>query len=242
MDNPCYSCKTTIPEGVPFCPSCGAPQIRVTFPEPESPPPVIPDQPSAPTFQRQLAPDGTWAPQPADNALLPGAIRWDLAWKGALLAGVGASLLTAVLASVPGVSLLCCVWLLAAGAISVSFYQRQVPGTVITPGMGMKLGALSGAFGFIVHAIWTTVSFIALKSSNEFRRIFQEQMEKTLSSNPDPKAKELLDQFVTWMSSPIGLATLIVLSLLLVAVFFLIFTAAGGALGASVFGRRRESR
>ena len=75
------------------------------------------------------------------------------------------------------------------------------------------------------------MSFVLLKSSNEFRRVFQEQMEKSLSSNPDPRARQLLEQFVSWMSSPVGLATLIVLSLLLVALFFLLFTAAGGALG-----------
>jgi hypothetical protein len=115
-----------------------------------------------------------------------------------------------------------------------------MPGTVVTPGTGMKIGALAGAFGFVVHATWTTVSFVMLKSSNEFRRIFQEQMEKSLSSNPDPKARQLLEQFVGWMSSPVGLATLIVLSLLLVAVLFLLFTAAGGALGAAIFSRRKE--
>jgi hypothetical protein len=79
-----------------------------------------------------------------------------------------------------------------------------------------------------------------LRSSDEFRRVFQAEMEKSLSSAPDPKARQLLEQFVGWMSTPTGLATLIVLSLLLVGVFFVVFTAAGGALGASIFSRRRD--
>jgi hypothetical protein len=165
-----------------------------------------------------------------------------LAWKGALLAGVGASVLTALLATIPGISMLCFLWLLAAGAISVVLYQRQTPGTIVTPGMGMKIGALAGGFGFVVHALWTMISFVTLKSSNEFRRLFQEQMDKSLAANPDPKARAMVEQFVGWMSSPQGLATLMVVGMILVAVFFLLFTAAGGALGASIFPRRKDFR
>ncbi len=138
--------------------------------------------------------------------------------------------------------MLCCVWLLAAGAISVLRYQRQQPDTIVTPGMGVKIGALAGVFGFIVHALWTVISFVRLKSLGEVRRMLQEQAEKSLAANPDPKARELVEQFVGWMSTPQGLATLMVLGLMLVAVFFLLFTAAGGALSASIFPRRKNFR
>jgi len=57
---------------------------------------------------------------------LPTAIRWDLAWKGALLSGVGAALLTAI----PIVSVGCCLWMLGAGALSVSLYQKRAPETL----------------------------------------------------------------------------------------------------------------
>ncbi|MGC2110860.1 MAG: hypothetical protein WA655_15170, partial [Candidatus Korobacteraceae bacterium] len=74
----------------------------------------------------------------------PLAIRWDMAWKGALLSGIGA----AVLSAIPIVSVGCCLWMLGAGALAVGLYQKQVPGTTITPGMGMRVGALAGVFGF----------------------------------------------------------------------------------------------
>ena len=74
----------------------------------------------------------------------PGAIRWDLAWKGALLCGIGA----AVLSAIPIVSFGCCLWLLGAGALTVTLYQKQVADTLVTPGMGMKVGALAGVSAF----------------------------------------------------------------------------------------------
>src|SRR5580658_8494432 len=94
---------------------------------------VAPLQPAPPAWNMGSMP----------ASLQPGAIRWDLAWKGALLCGVGAAILSAI----PIVSLGCCLWMLGAGALAVMLYQRQVPGTLITPGMGMRLGALAGVFG-----------------------------------------------------------------------------------------------
>ena len=167
-----------------------------------------------------------------------GGIQWELAWQGALLAGAGAAVLTAI----PFVSIGCCLWMLGAGALSVALYQRRVPGTLITPGMGMKLGALAGLFGFAINALVTTLSFVLYRSGSDFRRSMQDQMEKQMASSPDPKAQEIMRQMFDWINTPQGMATLMVLILLVLAIMFVVFTAAGGALGASMFGRRREFR
>ena len=167
------------------------------------------------------------------------AIQWDLAWRGALLCGVAAGLLS----SVPLISIGCCLWMLGAGAICVSLYQKRVPGTLITPGMGMKLGALAGAFGFAVYAIASTATFMAMRSGATFRRAMEDQMQRQMASNPDPKAQAMLEQLIDWVITPQGAATIIVVGLLVMGVVFVIFTAAGGALGASMFrGSRREFR
>jgi hypothetical protein len=63
-----------------------------------------------------------------------------------------------------------------------------------------------------------------------------------MSSNNDPKVQEMMQRMVEWIATPQGMATLIVISLLVLAVMFVLFCAAGGALGASMFGRRREFR
>ena len=118
----------------------------------------------------------------------------------------------------------------------VTLYQKQVPGTLITPGMGMRVGALAGVFGFLVNAVVTTVSFVAFRSTGDFRHAMQEQMDKQLASNPDPKVKEMMQQMFDWMSTPQGAATMMVLVLVVLAVRVSLFTAAGGALGASIVG------
>jgi hypothetical protein len=132
--------------------------------------------------------------------------------------------------------------MLGAGAVCVNLYRRQVPGTVITPGMGMKLGAFSGAIGFVVNAIVTTAAFVGRRSSGELQQAMQEQMKKQLANASDPKAQEAMQRMINWMSTPQGAATMIILVLIFMGVVFVVFTAAGGALGASMTGSRREFR
>src|SRR5271166_802590 len=244
VEHPCYRCQALIDEGIAFCPHCGAPQIRVIPPGENIPPeenmpaspPLAPPTPRE--FPSQIQAGPTWPQGGIPYALPVNAIRWDLAWQGALLAGAGA----AVLSAIPLVSLGCCLWMLGAGALAVALYQRRMPGTLITPGMGMKLGALAGVFGFAINAVVTTVSFVTFRSNSDFRRAMQEQMEKQMASNPDPKVKEMVQSMLAWMATPQGAATLVVLVLIMMAVMFVLFCSAGGALGASMFGRRREFR
>jgi uncharacterized membrane protein YkgB len=132
--------------------------------------------------------------------------------------------------------------MLGAGALSVSLYQKRMPETLITPGMGMKLGALAGLFGFMVNSVVSTVSFLTLRSRGDFRHAMEQQMQKQMTANPDPKVQEMMQRMVEWMSTPQGAATLIVLFLLIMGAIFVLFTAAGGALGASMFRQRREFR
>jgi len=70
----------------------------------------------------------------------------------------------------------------------------------------------------------------------------EQQMQKQMASNPDPKVQEMMQHLLDWMATPQGAATMIVLFLLIMGVMFVLFTAAGGALGASMFRRRREFR
>jgi len=203
-------------------------------------PPPQPFPPQQPYPQQQFPPPQPgWTQGGMAYPPPPAAIQWDLAWRGALLSGVGAGLLS----SVPFISIGCCLWMLGAGAVCVSLYQKRVPGTLITPGMGMKLGAVAGLFGFAVNAVLSTASFVALRSGATFRQAMQDQMQKQMASNPDPKVQAMMERMLDWISSPQGAATMIVASLLMMGVVFVIFTAAGGALGASMSrGSRRELR
>jgi hypothetical protein len=237
VEHPCYRCQALIEEGIAFCPHCGAPQIRVAPSEESMPASPVPMTLGTPAEFPPPQPP-SWSAGATPYPPLPGAIQWDLAWRGALLAGAGAAILSAV----PIVSLGCCLWTLGAGALAVGLYQRRVADTLITPAMGMKLGALAGVFGFAIHAIVSTVSFVAFRSSDEFRRALQQQMDKQIANTSDPKAQEIMRQMFDWINTPQGMATFMVLLLVVLAVMFVVFTAAGGALGASMFGKRREFR
>ena len=221
VDHLCYKCQTSIDETLPFCPHCGAPQIRVAMPEEEAPasPNVSPS---------------SWPPPPPPYQ--PNAIQWKLAAKGALLSG----LISAGLSGMPILGLGCCLWMLGAGALAVWLYQQRIPGLVITPGMGMRIGALSGAIGFLATTIWWM--FLFTKDSQEIRTVFAEQMEKAIKQNPDPHAQEAGRQIMNYLNTPEGLATAFVLSIVVMAVVFVVFSSAGGALGASIFARRRNQR
>ena len=132
--------------------------------------------------------------------------------------------------------------MLGAGALAVALYRTRVPGTLVTPGMGMKIGALAGLFGFGVNAGVSMTSFFALRTNGNFRHAMEEQMQKQMASNPDPKVQEMVQRLLDWMSTPQGAVTLVAIMLVIMAIVFVLFTAAGGALGASIMGRRRQFR
>jgi hypothetical protein len=233
VEHPCYKCQTSIDETLPFCPHCGAPQIRVASPNEDDLP--TPPSYSADGTPRVVTPDSWTLGGPA-HVPQAAAIQWELAWKGALLSGLSAAALSAVPVLVYG----CCLWLLLAGALAVWLYLRRVPGAFVTPGMGMRIGAVSGAIGYVAATILMVLSFAF--NSQEIRDEMQRQMDKSLAANPDPRAQEIIRQFVGNLSTPQGLATFFVFVLVIMAVVFVIFSAVGGALGASMFARRRTLR
>lgn len=106
--------------------------------------------------------------------------------------------------------------------------------------MGMKLGALAGVFAFVIHAVISTLSLVVFRSGSEFRGALQEQMDKQVANTSDPKAQEMMRQMFDWINTPQGMATFMVGMLIILAIMFVVFTGAGGALGASMFGKRRE--
>jgi len=226
VEHPCYKCQTSIDESLAFCPHCGAPQIRVATPEEDAAESGSPEVPSP-----QVLPAAWTVGAPPSH---PQAIQWDAALKGALISG----LIAAVLSAAPVLSLGCCLWMLGCGALSVFLYQRRMPGAYVTSGMGMRIGAVAGTIGFAASTVWSVFRFTA--DSSEFRSTLQEQMEKSIASNSDPRAQDIMRQLFNNLNTPQGLATFFVFMLVLMAIVFVIFSAAGGALGASMFARRRN--
>ena len=231
VEHACYKCQSMVEEGIPFCPHCGAPQIRVVPPE------ATTEQSLTPVSDELRTPPPTTSTSPwgPPRATFPPRepIQWNQVWQGALLAGVGAALLS----SLPFLALGSLLWLLIAGALSVSMYQRRVPSAIVKPGMGMRIGALAGGFAFVITAILSTVLFAT--EGNQLRQMMEEQLRASMAKAPDPRSAEILQQFISKLGTPEGLATFFLWVMAFIAVLFILFSAAGGALGASVSARRR---
>jgi hypothetical protein len=149
------------------------------------------------------------------------------------LVGIGASALFTV--SAPVIQILAFGWLLAAGFVAARLYRRSLPYPVTTPGVGMRLGALTGLFAALPIAFVSLLSFTAARSNGELRRAMEEQMHRQMPANADPKMQEMMQNMLAWVSTPHGAAIMA----LFVVLVFVVLSAAGGAVGASQFGQRR---
>lgn len=124
--------------------------------------------------------------------------------------------------------------------ISVYLYQKRLPGTLISPGMGMRIGALAGGVAFTLQAVMSTLLFAT--EGDQVRSALEEQLKASMAKAPDPRSQEILQQFMAKINTPDGMATFFLWVLVLMAIVFVLFCGAGGALGASMTARRRGLR
>jgi hypothetical protein len=123
---------------------------------------------------------------------------------------------------------------LAAGSFAVALYRRRVPETPLTPGLGARIGAIAGLFGFALFAVLLSLSMLANRGSGLFRQMLQQGIEQAAARTSDPQAQEALQRLM----SPAGLAVLVTFALIMFLVVFLALSSLGGALGARLFGKK----
>ncbi|HWR35857.1 MAG TPA: hypothetical protein VN622_08330 [Clostridia bacterium] len=198
--------------------------------EPATPPlpPSTPDNLQPPS--EPLRPTESPLTLPAD--ILPGRLNWGQALRTALLVGIIAGLITIVRSP-----LLLGLWLLAAGGISVAFYRARMAHHPITPGIGFRLGAVTGLVAFAVKAIVSSIGVLVPASRAEIVRQVQEQVAAAIANNPDPAAQEMMRNIGEWLNTPGGFATMFTIGLLFLCLFSTVLAGVGGALGA-LFGRK----
>jgi hypothetical protein len=213
VEQACYKCGTVITEGIAFCPKCNAPQIRVTGPE-----------------LATTAPSSIGEPlqQPLSTAPTT-AIDWSQGLPAAVLAGLIASILIAIpLGASFGLGML------AAGFLAIVFYRRRLPASNLAPGKGARLGAVSGALGFGIFAIVTSMQMIIFHSGDQLRAQLLEALQQSASRTSDAQAQQVLDYFRT----PPGLVLIMILGLIFMFIAFVLLSALGGALGAALLRKR----
>ena len=124
--------------------------------------------------------------------------------------------------------------MIAAGVLAVLLYRRRNPALHLTPGVGARLGAVSGVLGFGMFAILTAVEMLVLRSGGQIRQALLQTIEQSASRSNDPQVQQMFDYFKT----PAGLALMMGLGLAMMLVLFVILSAAGGAVTAVLLRKR----
>ena len=138
MEYPCHQCGALVEQGTAFCPQCRAPQIRVAVPETLTFPGIDPSASPLPAYF---------------GASLSPRIEWSQALPATALAGLIAAVL--MMTPLAGFGL----GMLIGGTLSVVFYRRRTPLANVTPGMGARLGMISGILGGSIFVTLLSIVF-----------------------------------------------------------------------------------
>lgn len=226
MEVTCSRCHEAIPEQSCYCPKCGLPQL---------------------VFEREE----TVAPEQADRwteAIRDaGSVDWRHALRGIVLVGVPAGILSSI--GTP-VSFLCLFWMAAAAAWAVTLYVKRLQPGWITVGAGARIGLVTGFLGgwtaFAVSGVWLFVMRFGMGAGAEIDKPWQsvvsQVMEQSPAMNGDAQTAAMAKQMSVWFLSPEGRAGCMLFGVLLLVAGLLMFSAAGGAIGARLLARRARGR
>jgi MFS family permease len=223
MNHSCHRCGRTLEEGRPFCPDCGAPQIRVILPEP-SPEPALAGDGAVLQGHGEAA-----HVLPSDSANpLGGGFSRDLKPCG---------LAAAIAIALGLVGLNPFVAALAAGWLAVTFSRRRTLPASLTPGTGARLGAITGLLIFGISTILETLGVVLLHKGAEVRSQLLDKVQQVAQRYPGPEVQPLVD----FVKTPEGFAFMMVGSVIFGLVAFIVLAAGGGAAGAWFMSRNQRS-
>jgi hypothetical protein len=220
MDQPCYKCGQPVEQGIPFCPHCSAPQIRVVVAELDPSPAVLADAGSP-----AQGADALPASQTVPMLALP--MQWSRAIGPSALAALVASLLMA-LGLNPFVAMF------TVGFLAVVFYRQRQPETAIKATAGAALGALGGLLWFAVSSVLEALVVVFLHKGPEIRDELLKRIQQAASQTNDPKVLEVFDRLKT----PGGLELLMIFGLVFAFFAAIVLAGLGGVLGGAIFNRR----
>jgi len=233
VDNACYKCGSPVQPGTAFCPSCGAPQIRVTVPDaaPVDSPIFVPGTPAEMQPPAQPVQLGAQPLREFDVT----AIQWRRALWPVVVGGVVAGFLPQLAPSL----LWLVVCIMGGAAIAVGLYHHRESLNLISRRMGAKVGIAAATVGYTIDAVLATLLFCFVPQQ---RTEMLKQIQELPSRAPNPESANLFREIAQKMSTPEGLALLFSFSLIVAAVLFLIFGALGGVIGAKLTRRHDSQR
>ncbi len=220
MEQPCYRCGQSVEEGIPFCPHCSAPQIRVVVAE------------AVPAASADIAVSAPGTALPASPGVtgfdLPS--RWSETLKPCALAAFVAFLLM-FLGLNPFVDMI------SVGFLAVVFYRQREPGTVLRLTIGARLGAVSGLLWFAITSILEVLGVLVLHKGPEIRNEVIARIGQAASQTTDPQALALFDKLKT----PAGIEFLMLFGVIFAFIASILLASLGGVLGSAILGRSRRS-
>ena len=219
MEQSCYKCGQTVEEGIPFCPHCSAPQIRVVIAEP-APLPLA--YAGATTTQEAVS---LPASQTVPVLALP--MQWSQAFRPCALAAVVASLLMA-LGLNPFVAMF------SVGFLAVVFYRQSRREILMRPAIGAGLGALAGLLWFAMSSILEALVIILFHKGPELSSELAKRIQQASSQTSDQQVLAVFDR----LKSPGGLEVLMLIGLIFAFLASLVLGGLGGLLGGAILGRR----
>jgi hypothetical protein len=230
MEHSCHGCGAAVEDGVPFCPKCNAPQIRVVAPGANA------ERGFTPPAGDFIAPDPAFdEAQPPSKAILVQEVDWSHGLRAALLAALLAAIVAFVVIAASAMPLLgFALWAFLGGMFASAIYRRRARLGRISPQAGARLGALSGVLGFLTATLLSSLQLLIFGGA-KFRAALEEQVRRSASS-ADPAVQQWLDYFL----SPRGLAVMMIVSLVFTLAMFAVLSSLGGMLGAKVSGRRER--
>jgi hypothetical protein len=198
-----------------FCPHCNAPLIRVTVAE---------TVPSFRTIEGEVSSPISYLSAPASR------IDWAQAVPAAALAGFIGAILTVIPVATFGLGMF------IGGALSVVLYRRRKFMADITPGMGSRLGIVSGLFGFAILTVPLAVGLAFFHMGDELRARMVVVVEQAAARSSDPQ----MQQIVEMVKTPDGSALFLSVGLILTFVAFVVVCGLGGAAGAVLLRRKQR--
>ncbi|MCU1308640.1 MAG: hypothetical protein JWN45_3335 [Acidobacteriaceae bacterium] len=219
MDNLCHRCNAEVAPGIPFCPQCGAPQIRVATP--------VTSQPVVSRVDEELG-TARFVGSSSDSGEAISAIRWSSALPKTAVSGFATVALLILIASITQLPALALLVVPFGGAFSVLLYVRGNNKQPVSAGAGARLGAVTGLFSFAVYCLIAAAELSSQRG--EVLNTVRKALEEAAAKNPNPQAQTVVQQMMT----PAGIAILLVLAAIIFLFTFLILSSLGGAAGAAM--------
>lgn len=191
-------------------------------------------QPSPVPSRYSTAAENYPSERPVTTADLQPA-RLDHGWRAAnLAAGLGAlaCLLIVLLSGLPQLGFLA--WMVGGGMLAVVIYRRRQHLGPMTAGLGARLGAMAGLMGFVIFGLLSLVQMLAMRGTGQLQATLEQALKASAARSGNPEAQQMVQQFL----SPEGMRTLIILGILLMLMLFLALSSLGGAIAATISGKR----